>query len=131
MYLCALSASSGPKRIFISLMHYTPSFIPFLCAAHHLAGFYFKMTYRAKILCGSGICNSNYCINIPISAIPSYQGGSHSSMETQHKDRFIRAHHLVYTSCIFCCQFSRLAFEYDVNELILLQFSAPSVVGLT
>jgi len=131
VYFCAPSASSGPKRIFISLLHYAQSFIPFLCVAHHLARVAFRRKSSEKILYCLGTCNSNAFINISISVCPSYLGGSHSSVPIQCKDWFKRAHRLVNTSCIFCCQFSRPSSEYDAHEMILLQLSMPSVVGLT
>jgi hypothetical protein len=48
----------------------------------------------------------------------------------QHKERVMRAHILVDTSCNLCFQCLSPSFESDAQELILLQLSAPYTVGL-
>jgi hypothetical protein len=125
VYLCAVSSSSRPKRIYIIVLHCAQYFIPFLCVSHHIVGVAFNMTSRANNLYCLGTCNSNDFSNMSISVIPSYLGGSRSSVPIQRNDQFIRAHHLVDTSCILYYQFSGLASESDAHELILLQLSTP------
>jgi hypothetical protein len=131
MHLFVVTSSSGPKHICMSLLHYAQSLILFLCMTHHLAGVDFKTTSWDNNLCCLGTCNSNDFINTLISVILSYLGGSYIYVPIQCKDRFIRTHILVNTLCILYCQFSRLASEFDVHELKLLQMSTPSIVGLT
>jgi len=130
-YFCALTSTSGPKHICMSLMHCSQSLILFMCVAHHIAGVAFKMTSNDNSLYYLGTCNSNAIINIFFSVSPSYLGGSYSYVPIQCKYWFIQEHLLVNTSCILYYQFSRQAFDFDVHELKLLQLSTPSIVGST
>jgi hypothetical protein len=80
------------------LLHCDQSFIPSLCASHHLAGVTFRTTSSANNLCCSGTCNSNSFTNKLISFNPSYLGGSHNFVPIHCKDRVMCAHRLVETS---------------------------------
>jgi hypothetical protein len=131
VYFCTILSSSEPNLIYIILFHCDQSFISSLCVSHYLVGFAFKTTYSDRTLCCLGTFNSNSFTNMLISINTSYLCGSHNSIPIQHKDRVMCAHRLVDTSCIHCCQCSRPSFEYDVHELMLLQLSTPSTIGLT
>jgi len=131
VYICAIFSPSFLNLTFISLLHCGQSFIPSLCATHHLSRVPFRTTYSANILFCLGTYNSNAFTKKLISINPSYLSGSHDSIPIQHKYRVMHAHWLVETSCILCCQCSRNSFESDAQELILHQISVPSTIGFT
>ena len=73
----------------------------------------------------------NSLIKDSIGVSPLYLVGSTISVLIHLNAQVIQAHFLVDTSCSLCCQLSRLSFESDAHELMLLQLSTPSAVELT
>jgi hypothetical protein len=86
--------------------------------------------YSSSNLCLSGTWASNVYTNYVFSVNLSYLGGLLSYTPIQRTDRVMSAHNRVETSCILCYRFSRPTSDFNVHELMLLQLSASSAVGI-
>jgi hypothetical protein len=90
----------------------------------------FNTMYSASNICLYGTWASDVYTNYVFSVNLSYLGGLLSYIPIQRTDRVMSAHNRVETSCILCYQFSIPTSDFNVHELMLLQLSALSAVGL-
>jgi hypothetical protein len=112
-------------------LHWYQSLTISLCTPHHLAGVSLSAISRAKRLIFYNTSSLYRVKNDSKSFTPWKLGGSLISLPTHITVRSILVHLLVETSCNLCCHFSKIVYESNVHDMILLQLSTPFAVGFT